>query len=59
MTDTPEKVEQLMLEHLTNLKEAAEECDESQLGIITNAMVQTANFLTRPIAKPETDENEI
>ena len=59
MTDTPEKVEQLMLEHLTNLKEAAEECDESQLGIITNAMVQTANFLTRPTAKPETDENEI
>ncbi len=59
MTNTPEKVEQLMLEHLTNLKEAAEECDESQLGIITNAMVQTANFLTRPTAKPETDENEI
>ena len=59
MLNTPEKVEQLMLEHLTNLKEAAEECDESQLGIITNAMVQTANFLTRPTAKPETDENEI
>lgn len=59
MTNTKEKVEQLMLEHLTNLKEAAEECDESQLGIITNAMVQTANFLTRPTAKPETDENEI
>lgn len=59
MTNTPEKVEQLMLEHLTNLKEAAEECDESQLGIITNAMVQTANFLTRPTAKSETDENEI
>lgn len=59
MTNTKEKVEQLMLEHLTNLKEAAEECDESQLGIITNAMVQTANFLTRPTAKPETDENQI
>ena len=30
--NTTEKVEELMLEHLKNLKEAAEDCDECQLG---------------------------
>lgn len=40
-----ENVEEIMLEHLKNLKEAAETCDECQLGVITNAMVQTAGFL--------------
>lgn len=45
-----------MLEHLKNLKEAAEDCDECQLGGITNAMVQTAGFLTNLHRLTENEE---
>ncbi len=40
------EVDEIMLEHLKLLAEAAEECDEKNLGIITNAMVSTAYYLT-------------
>lgn len=42
-----EDVRSVMFEHLKNLKESAEECEDNMLGIITAAMVQTAEFLTK------------
>ena len=54
--NTTENVEEIMLEHLKNLKEAAEDCDECQLGGITNAMVQTAGFLTNLHRLTENEE---
>lgn len=42
-----EDVRSVMFEHLKNLKEAAEECEDNILGIITAAMVQTAEFLIK------------
>ncbi len=43
-----EIVHDIMLEHLKNLKDAAEECEDENLGLITSAMINTAEFLTRP-----------
>ncbi len=43
-----ESVYEVLFEHLKNLKQAAEECDDENLGLITSAMINTAEFLTRP-----------
>lgn len=43
-----QQVKQIMLEHLKTLAECCEECDEVHLGLITNAMISTAEFLTKP-----------
>ena len=43
-----EQVKEIMLEHLKTLKEVCEECDEVHLNTITNAMISTAEFLTKP-----------
>lgn len=43
-----DSVHEVLFEHLKNLKQAAEECEDHDLGLITSAMIQTAEFLTRP-----------
>ena len=45
-----DEVNKIMLDHLKLLAEAADECDEKNLGIITTAMIETATFLQ---SKPE------
>jgi hypothetical protein len=40
-----DEVNEIMLEHLKLLAEAAEDCEDKNLGIITTAMIETAAFL--------------
>lgn len=40
------EVKDIILEHLKLLAETAEDCEEENLGTITNAMVAAAYFLT-------------
>lgn len=51
-----QQVDDVMLEHLKNLKQAAEECEDDMLQTITNAMCMTAQFLVRKRDSP-TDKN--
>lgn len=45
MNEEMHETKSIMLEHLKELKKAAEDCDEQYLGVITSAMVMTADFI--------------
>lgn len=55
---TNDEINQLMSDHLNDLKETAEDCDEELLTPITSAMISTAALLVQMNKSELSGEND-